>query len=82
MSKNKNKQENNLVAVDLMLELGEFQIGRTYHISTVTHAWRGEVVALTPFAVYLKNARLIALTGDTSVYSQRADAEPTEADNP
>jgi hypothetical protein len=55
----------NAVITDGELERGEHPIGQYVHISTVTHAWRGWLLAVTPSYFVLDHTRAYALVDST-----------------
>ena len=55
----------NAVVTDYELEKGEHPIGSLVHISSVTHAWRGVLIAVTPSYYILDNNRPFALVDST-----------------
>lgn len=55
----------NRVVTDYELERGEHPIGKLVHISTVTHAWRGVLEAVTPSYYVLSAEQPVALVDET-----------------
>jgi len=55
----------NRVATDYELERAEHPIGQLVHLSTVTHAWRGRLAAVTPSYYVLDNTAPVALVDST-----------------
>lgn len=66
--------DNNRVATDAELERGTFQIGRTVHLSSVTHAYRGTLESITESVFVLKNAHLVESTGPLDQYAKTKKA--------
>lgn len=64
-------EQHNAVVTDAELENGEHPIGKIVHFSTVTHAFRGVLEAVTPSYYVLRKGtvQLIALTGAMPEYT-------------
>jgi hypothetical protein len=78
MSKSIN--ENNAVVTDMELENNEHPIGKVCHFSTVTHAFRGKLVAVTAsYMILPPGSEFVPLTGDIGVYSKSSKAKASEA---
>ncbi len=58
-------EEHNAVVTDGENERGEHPIGKKVHISTVTHAWRGTLLAVTASYYILDASKPIALVDST-----------------
>lgn len=58
-------EQRNAVVTDYELERGEHPIGRLVHISTVTHAWRGVLEAVTTSYYVLSTEHPVALVDST-----------------
>ena len=78
----KTKNDINAVVTDQQHEAGEFPIGKVVHFSTVTHAFRGVLEAVTPSDYWLKRgtASIIHDTGDVSEYSTAKDSNARESE--
>lgn len=65
------QNENNAVVTDSQHEVGDFPIGKVIHVSTVTHAFRGELEAVTPSHYWLKKGTCVFVhdTGSTTEYA-------------
>lgn len=76
----KQKQETNSVVTDAQHEAGEFPLGKVLHISTVTHAFRGVLEAVTPSHYWLKRGTVSIIhdTGDVAEYSKMKTAQARE----
>lgn len=75
--KQKDIEANNAVVTDYELENGEHPVGKLCHISTVTHAYRGYLKAVTPSYYMLDTSREIVLvgsTGELGAYAKTAKA--------
>ncbi len=55
----------NAVLTDYELERGEHPVGRLVHISTVTHAWRGHLAAVSPSYYILDPTKPVAMVDST-----------------
>lgn len=56
------------VGTDLELSEGVLPIGSLVHITTVTYAYRGKLIAVTPSFYVLENAVLVFETGPLAAY--------------
>lgn len=65
MQEDKDKNGYNQVVTDMELERYGHPIGQLVHISTVTHAWRGVLEAVTPSYYILSKEHPIALVDST-----------------
>jgi hypothetical protein len=76
------KNDINSVVTDAQHMAGEFPIGRVIHVSTVTHAFRGELEAVTPSHYWLKKGTVSIIhdTGDVTPYSKSKDSEARESE--
>lgn len=63
--KRSDEEMRNIVVTDYELERGEHPIGKLVHISTVTHAWRGVLEAVTPTYLVLSSEHPVALVDST-----------------
>ena len=70
MATDKHMNENNAVVTDYQHEREEFPLGRLVHISTVTHAFRGTLKAVTPSHYWLAAAVLVESTGEVAAYAK------------
>ena len=71
MDINTKREQHNSVVTDGEEERGEHPVGKVCHISTVTHAWRGTLLAVTPSYYVFDPSKEIALvdsTGDMGSY--------------
>lgn len=59
----------NAVVTDYELERGEHPVGKLVHLSTVTHAWRGVLEAVTPSYFVLSASHPVALVDSTGAIS-------------
>ncbi len=67
------------VELDGELERGEHPIGKTVHLSTVTHAWRGKLLTVTPSYYMLEEgAVMVGNTGDIGAYDLSNGEEQSE----
>lgn len=62
---NREKNEHNAVVTDGELDHNEHPIGKLVHLSTVTHAFRGYLLAVTPSYYILDENRPWALVDST-----------------
>ena len=58
------------VMTDGELERGEHPIGKLVHLSTVTHAWRGTLLAVTPSYYVLDSSGPVALVDSTGAVGE------------
>ena len=56
------------IPVSINSDSGPYQIGKAYHIRTVTMALHGKLVAVTPSEIVLRDAAWIADSGRFSEY--------------
>jgi hypothetical protein len=65
------ESENNAVVTDMELENNEHPIGRVCHLSTVTHAFRGKLRAVTAsYYILEKGSHMIGVTGNIEEFSK------------
>lgn len=74
--------EENAVVTDMQQEAGEFPLGRTIHVSTVTHAFRGTLKEVTPSHYILQKGtcEIIHDTGEVTTYSKSKVSTPREGE--
>lgn len=68
----------NAVVTDYELERGDHPIGKLVHLSTVTHAWRGVLAAVSPSYFIFSNEHPVALVDSTGAMGEYL-AEPKAA---
>ena len=77
----KQVNEHNAVITDMESEAGEHPIGKTVHISTVSHAFRGVLLAATPsYFILEKGCEIVLSTGEVGAYSAKKDSHASEAE--
>jgi hypothetical protein len=77
------KQRNleNAVIADAENTSGEHPVGRVVHLSTVTHAWRGKLEAVTAsYYIFEPGAELILSTGEIGAYGTSETSRPVEGE--
>jgi hypothetical protein len=67
---NRERTNQNAVTTDSELEAGGHPIGKICHISTVTHAWRGTLAAVTASYYIFDATKPIALVDSTGAMSE------------
>jgi hypothetical protein len=80
MAKMSEMEMSNSVVNDGELERGEHPIGVKVHISTVTHAWRGTLLEVTPSYYVLDPSQKIALVDSTGKMSDYMKTMKSVAD--
>lgn len=73
------KDEKAAVRLDLELEEGILPIGRMVHLTTVTFAYRGKLVAVTPSFYVLEDAVNVFETGALKDYMKTGKGVQEEA---
>jgi len=64
------KNQRNAVISDGEWERNEHPIGKVVHLSTVTHAFRGTLLAVTPSYYVLDDAREVTLVDSTGAFGE------------